>query len=192
MTVLSQHTSDANSGRAFASLRRRFPTWEEVAGAPADEVADAIRVGGIANVKALRIRQILAAVEAREGRLDLGRLDTLSDTDATRYLRSLPGVGPKTAACVLLFSMQRPAFPVDTHVHRVASRLGLIGEKATADRAHVALGALVPAELRYELHVQLVRHGRRVCKPRLPTCSDCALFDLCAAGPRLLAAGEAV
>jgi endonuclease-3 len=191
MTVLSQHTSDVNSERAFASLQKRFGSWEEVADAPLDDIAGAIRVGGIATLKARRIQQILAAIEEREGRLDLGRLEGLSDAEATDYLRSLPGVGPKTAACVLLFSMLRPAFPVDTHVHRVAGRLGLIAPELDAGRAHDVLGERVPPELRYEFHVQLVRHGRRVCKPRRPLCSSCVLLDLCDAGPRLLAAGEA-
>jgi endonuclease-3 len=191
MTVLSQHTSDVNSERAFASLEKRFGSWEEVADAPLDDIAGAIRVGGIATLKARRIQQILAAIEEREGRLDLGRLERLSDAEANEYLRSLPGVGPKTAACVLLFSMLRPAFPVDTHVHRVAGRLGLIAAELDAGRAHDVLGERVPPELRYEFHVQLVRHGRRVCKPRRPLCSSCVLLDLCEAGPRLLAAGQA-
>jgi endonuclease-3 len=192
LTVLSQHTSDANSGRAFASLKQRFRSWEEVFHAPTSEVADAIRAGGIANVKARRIRAILAAIEEREGSLDTTRLESLSDSDADAYLRSLPGVGPKTAACVLVFSMGRAAFPVDTHVHRVSARLGLVDGRATAEQAHASLAPRVPPELRYEFHAQLVRHGRMVCKPRLPRCSDCVLFDLCASGPRLLAGGLAV
>jgi endonuclease-3 len=190
-TVLSQHTSDVNSGRAFRSLRRRFRTWEEVRHAPVDEVADAIRPGGLADVKAPRIQAILAEVEAREGAVDLARLEELGDAEADAYLRSLPGVGPKTAACVLLFAMGRPAFPVDTHVHRVATRLGLVPATATAEAAHTLLAPRVPREIRYEFHVQLIRHGREICRPRRPRCTDCVLFDLCAAGPGLLAAGEA-
>jgi endonuclease III len=192
LTVLSQHTSDANSGRAFATLKQRFRSWEEVLHAPTSEVADAIRAGGIANVKARRIRAILAAIEEREGSLDTMRLESLSDTDADAYLRSLPGVGPKTAACVLVFSMGRAAFPVDTHVHRVSARLGLVGGGATAEQAHASLAPRVPPELRYEFHAQLVRHGRTVCKPRRPRCSECVLFDLCTSGSRLLAQGLAV
>jgi endonuclease III len=192
LTVLSQHTSDANSGRAFATLKRRFASWEEVVHAPTSEVADTIRAGGIANVKARRIRAILAAIQEREGSLDTSRLEGLSDTDADAYLRSLPGVGPKTAACVLVFSMGRAAFPVDTHVHRVSARLGLVGGGATAEQAHASLATRVPPELRYEFHAQLVRHGRTVCKPRRPRCSECVLCDLCTSGPRLLAQGLAV
>ena len=191
MTVLSQHTSDINSSRAFAGLRSRFKTWEEVLDAPTDRVADAIRSGGIAQVKAARIQQILAEIERREGRLDLSRLADLPDEEVGDYLCSLPGVGPKTAACVLLFSMGRPAFPVDTHVHRVTKRLGLVEEGMGADKAQRLLEPRIPPELRYELHMQLIRHGREICKAGLPQCSECALFDLCEAGPRLLATGAA-
>ncbi|CAN5563489.1 endonuclease III [soil metagenome] len=191
MTVLSQHTSDVNSGRAFASLERRFPSWEAVLHAPADEVADAIRSGGIANIKARRIQSILAQVEAREGAVDLRRLEQLGDEEVDEYLRSLPGVGRKTAACVLLFSLGRAAFPVDTHVHRVAARLGLVPPRSTADAAHDLLAPRVPPEIQYELHVQLIRHGREICKPRAPRCSHCVLFDLCPAGARFMASGEA-
>jgi endonuclease-3 len=181
-TVLSQHTSDHNSERAFASLKRRFPTWEEVLDAPTEEVASAIRSGGIANQKAARIQRILARIEEREGRADLDRLGTLGDAEVEEYLTSLPGVGPKTAACVLLFSMGRAAFPVDTHVHRVTARLGWIPPGASAERAHQLLGRLVPADIRYDLHVGLVTHGRAVCKAQHPRCSTCVLRDLCAFG----------
>jgi endonuclease-3 len=181
-TVLSQHTSDVNSGRAFAQLKTRFPSWEQVAHAPVDEVAGAIRCGGIADQKARRIQQILAAIEEREGRLDLGRLTGLDDAGAEAYLRSLPGVGPKTAACVLVFSMGRPAFPVDTHVHRVAIRLGWLPPTATADKAHQLLAPAVPPGIRYDLHVALITHGRRICQAQRPRCDDCVLRDLCAYG----------
>ncbi|HYN36967.1 MAG TPA: endonuclease III [Actinomycetota bacterium] len=191
MTVLSQHTSDINSTRAFAGLRKRFSSWEEILDAPVEEVADSIRSGGIAQVKAERIKRILNEVEEREGTLDLARLSSLSDMEVNEYLCSLPGVGPKTAACVLLFSMRRPAFPVDTHVHRVAKRLGLVPEKASAETTQRLLEPRIPPELRYEMHMQLIRHGREVCKPRMPLCTQCALLDLCEAGPKLLAEGAA-
>jgi endonuclease-3 len=178
-TVLSQHTSDINSGRAFASLKRRFPTWEEVADAPPAEIANAIRAGGIADQKALRIQRILAMIEEREGRIDLGRLDGLGDQEVEEYLTSLPGVGPKTAACVLVFSMGRAAFPIDTHVHRITARLGWIPAGASAERAHQLLGPLVPSDIRYDLHVALIDHGRRVCKAQRPACPACVLRDLC-------------
>ncbi len=178
-TVLSQHTSDVNSERAFAQLKTRFPSWQQVAEAPADEVAHAIRSGGIANQKARRIQQILTAIEEREGSLDLSRLDGLDDAALESYLRALPGVGPKTAACVLVFSMGRPAFPIDTHVHRILLRLGWIPATATADRAYQLLAPLVPADIRYDLHVAMITHGRTVCRAQQPACGTCVLRDLC-------------
>ena len=191
LTVLSQATSDVNSGRAFEGLKKRFGAWDEVLVAPVEEVADAIRAGGIADVKARRILAILRVIEQREGSLELGRLNELPDEEVEEYLDSLPGVGPKTVACVLLFSMQRDAFPVDTHVHRVGKRLGIIAPKVTAEAAHRTLGRDVPPGIRYEFHMALIRHGRSICKPRAPRCTECVLFDLCEAGSRLLAAGEA-
>src|SRR5215813_2042529 len=146
-TVLSQHTSDVNSDRAFAQLKAKYPRWEQVADAPVTQVADAIRAGGIANQKARRIQQILAAIEAREGSLDLSRLFDMDDAAAERYLLGLPGVGPKTAACVLVFAMGRPAFPVDTHVHRIVRRLGWVPATASADKAHQVLAPIVPPEI---------------------------------------------
>ncbi len=181
-TVLSQHTSDTNSERAFAQLKERFSSWEQVAAAPAGQVADAIRCGGIADQKARRIQQILAAISEREGRIDLGRLHDLDDTAAQTYLESLPGVGPKTAACVLTFAMGRAAFPVDTHVHRIATRLGWLPAKTAADKAHRLLEPMVAADIRYDLHVALIRHGRTVCRAQRPSCSACVLNDLCAYG----------
>src|SRR6266508_2534799 len=181
-TVLSQHTSDVNSERAFATLKRRFPSWQEVLHAPTGEVANAIRGGGIADQKAARIQRILAEIEEREGRIDLSRLQGLDDGEVERYLTTLPGVGPKTAACVLTFSMGRAAFPIDTHVHRVTARLGWIPAGASAERAHQLLGRLVPPDIRYDLHVGLVTHGRTVCKAQRPRCPDCVLRDLCAFG----------
>jgi len=178
-TVLSQHTSDVNSGRAFAELKRRYPTWEQVADAPAEQIADAIRSGGMADQKARRIQQILAAIEDREGRIDLGRLHELDDAAVEAYLLSLPGVGPKTAACVLTFAMGRAAFPVDTHVHRIAIRLGWIPASTTADKAHQLLTPLIPPEIRYDLHVAMISHGRNVCRAQRPRCDVCVLADLC-------------
>jgi endonuclease III len=191
MTVLSQHTSDLNTARAFKSLKQRWPDWQSVRDADPTELADVIRSGGLADTKSVRIQQILAEIEEREGAIDLARLNELDDVEVERYLVSLVGVGPKTAACVLLFSMGRDAFPVDTHVHRVTIRLGLVEPKATAEQAHRLLLPGIPPELRYEFHMQLIRHGREVCKPARPVCSECVLFDLCAAGPDLMARGVA-
>lgn len=192
LTVLSQHTSDINRDRAFAGLKQRFGSWEEVAAAPRRAIANAIRPGGIADVKAGRIKVILEEIARREGGLSLDRLHDLDDQEVASYLCELPGVGPKTAACVLVFSMSRPAFPVDTHVHRIARRLGWIEDKASAEAAHDVLAPRVPPDIRYDLHVALIDHGRRICKPRMPRCSGCVVFDLCESGPKLLAEGSAV
>jgi len=191
MTVLSQHTSDVNTARAFKGLKGRFPTWPEVLEADPVELADAIRSGGLADTKAVRIQRILSEIEAHEGDIDLNRLEALEDSEVEEYLVSLPGVGPKTAACVLLFAMGRAAFPVDTHVHRVAIRLGLISAKTSADKAHRLLAEGIAPELRYEFHMQLIRHGREICKAVRPLCTECTLLDLCVSGPELLAKGLA-
>lgn len=186
LTVLSQHTSDLNAERAFEALRAVFPDWEAVIRARPDQVADAIRSGGLANTKAPRIQVILREVREREGRFDLSRLRGMSDLEATSYLASLPGVGPKTAAVVLAFALGRDAIPVDTHVHRVTTRLGWIEPKTSAERAHRLLEALVPAELRVPLHVALIRLGREICKAGRPRCEDCPVFELCPTGPVVL------
>ncbi len=190
-TILSQHTSDLNSGRAFASLKQRFKSWDEVAEVPTDELADVIRSGGLANIKAMRIQEVFQEIERREGGVTLDTLTDLSDEDVERYLVSLPGVGPKTAACVLAFAMARPAFPIDTHVHRIIKRLGWIDEKASADRAHRQLTPQIPKDIRYELHRRFIRHGREICKPLRPLCAGCPVLDFCDAGPRYIADGVA-
>jgi endonuclease-3 len=189
LTVLSQHTSDVNAARAFDGLRARFPTWGSVARARPESVADSIRSGGLANVKAPRIRGILRQVFDREGRYDLSFLAKMSDAEARAYLSSLNGVGPKTAAIVLAFSLGRNALPVDTHVHRVSRRLGLIPPKASAERAHVILEDLVPPELRVPMHVGLIRLGREICKAPRPRCEVCPLSDVCPTGRANLGRG---
>jgi endonuclease III len=191
LTVLSQHTSDVNAERAFASLRAAYPTWEEVVAAPEAAVADAIRSGGLANTKAPRIQAILREVRDREGGDDLSRLRDMTDEDARAYLTSLPGIGPKTAAVVLSFALGRDAIPVDTHVYRVARRLGLIPAKASAERADRLLHDLVPDGLRTRLHVGLIRLGREICKAPTPRCAVCPLKDLCPTAPRYLPARPA-
>ncbi len=188
LTVLSQHTSDVNADRAFTSLRAAYPTWEEVVAAPETAVPDAIRSGGLANTKAPRIQAILREVYEREGAYDLARLRALSDAEARAYLTSLPGIGPKTAAVVLSFSLGRDAIPVDTHVHRVARRLGLVPAKASAEQADRLLHDLVPEGLRTRLHVGLIRLGREICKAPTPRCAVCPLKDLCPTAPRYLPA----
>jgi endonuclease-3 len=186
LTVLSQHTSDLNADRSFSSLRASFPTWDEVVRARPEAVADAIRSGGLSNTKAPRIQAVLREIREREGRYDLSRLRTMPDPEAAAYLSSLPGVGPKTAAVVLAFALGRDAIPVDTHVHRVTTRLGWIPPRTSAERAHRALEELVPAEIRVPVHVGLIRLGREVCKAGRPRCEECPLFELCPTGPVVL------
>ena len=186
LTVLSQHTSDVNADRAFASLRASFPTWDRVVEVPETALADAIRSGGLANTKAPRIQVILREVHQREGAYDLSRLRDMTDAEARGYLTSLPGIGPKTAAVVLSFALGRDAIPVDTHVHRVARRLGLVPAKASAERADRLLHDLVPDGLRTSLHVGLIRLGREICKAPTPRCALCPLKDVCPTAPRYL------
>lgn len=186
LTVLSQHTSDVNAERAFEALRAALPTWDAVVRAPTRSVADAIRSGGLADTKAPRIQAILREVEARRGVFDLSFLAGLSDDEAREELVSLPGVGPKTAAVVLSFSLGRDAMPVDTHVHRVTRRLGLVPPKTSAERADRLLHELVPEGLRTPLHVALIRLGREICKAPTPRCRICPLKDICPTAPRYL------
>ncbi|MDP8921858.1 MAG: endonuclease III [Chloroflexota bacterium] len=178
-TILSQHTSDTNTERAFASLKARFAGWEDVAAAPVAAVADAIRSGGLAQVKAPRILRVLRTIRERRGGYSLAFLNDLSVAEAREWLTSLDGVGPKTAACVLLFACGLPALPVDTHVHRVSRRLGLIGPKVGEAAAHRDLEAIVPAGDVYAFHMLLIRHGRTICKAPRPRCAVCPLDDVC-------------
>jgi endonuclease-3 len=179
-TILSQHTSDLNSGRAFASLKTAFPTWTRAALAGQPALEDAIRVGGLARVKSVTIRRLLAEVKRREGAYALTGLRRLRREAASERLSGLPGVGPKTRACVLLFACGKPAFPVDTHVHRIVRRLGLVQDRATAGAAQDALEPVVPARHALPLHLNLIRLGREVCRPREPRCPVCPLRPVCA------------
>ena len=184
LTILSQNTSDANSGRAFVRLMETFPTWDAVIEAPLPKLIAAIQPGGLAPTKAPRIQEALRDIKQRKGSFDLSFLGELPLDDARAWLRSIHGVGPKTVACVLMFALGRPAMPVDTHVFRVATRLGLIPERAgraamTAEKAHDLLEQLVPAEDFYALHIGLIKHGRRTCAAQRPRCSDCVLADIC-------------
>jgi endonuclease III len=182
-TILSQHTSDSNTSRAFKSLRKRFPTWTEVIDAPVEEVVDAIRSGGLARQKAPRIQAALEQVVDRDSKQPnaklMSQLEPLPADDALKWLTSFNGVGPKTAACVLLFAVGKPVVPVDTHVHRVSRRLGLIEMKTSADKAHQELLELVPSGEAYRFHIHLIRHGRATCKARFPRCGSCILRDIC-------------
>ncbi len=189
-TVLSQNTSDTNSGPAYDELRRRFRDWEEVRRAPAARIAKAIRQAGLANRKAPRIKAILQRIFEERGELSLEFLHGLPTRQAEEYLAGFPGVGPKTVACVLLFACRKPVLPVDTHVHRLAQRIGLIGARTDAVRAQDELARWVPPARVLEFHIQLIRHGRTVCTARKPQCRDCPLLDMCREGLRRLAAGE--
>lgn len=179
LTILSQNTSDRNSGRAYRTLRERFPTWTAVLEAPVPELYEAIKAAGLGNLKAPRIQQSLRAVLERRGELSLDFLDAMPMSEARAWLTSLDGIGPKTAACVLLFALGKPALPVDTHVHRVARRLGLIGPKVGAEAAHALLEDAVPAADVYAFHINMIQHGRRVCHALRPACAMCPLADVC-------------
>jgi len=177
-TILSQNTTAANCDEAFRRLSERFVLWEGVRQARVDEIADAIRPGGLANRKAPRIKAILEEIHQRQGNLDLEWIADAPDAEAIDYMLAFDGVGRKTAACVLMFGLGRPVMPVDTHVHRLGMRLGLIG-RVSADAAHDLLQKLVPPEQVYSCHVNLVRHGREVCHARGPECRICTLKDEC-------------
>jgi endonuclease-3 len=178
-TILSQHTSDLNTERAFRALLERFGDLEAVRAAPVGAIEAAIRSGGLARVKAPRIKRVLEQLKAERGDLSLDFLAGMDLAEARRYLMGLGGVGPKTAACVLLFACGRPAIPVDTHVHRVSRRFGLIGPRTGADQAHARLEAIVPPDEAYRFHVNLIRHGRQICKAQRPRCEICPLEDIC-------------
>ena len=183
LTVLSQNTNDRNRDVAYGRLRERFATWAQVRDAPEDGVEEAIRPGGISRVKAGRIQAILRSL----GDDDLAWLEEASLEDGRDYLCSLPGVGRKTAACVLLFSFGLPDVPVDTHVYRVATRLALLRPGASFDEAHEEMRRLTPPEDAYELHVNLIRHGRSICSARAPRCGQCPLRRMCPFGRARLA-----
>jgi endonuclease-3 len=180
MTILSQHTSDRNSERAYDSLRRTFENdWDAVREAETGAIADAIRSGGLADAKAPRIKRVLEEIHDRTGATDLGFLEGMPTDEARAYLNGFHGVGPKTTACVLMFSLGRPVLPVDTHVFRVSHRLGLIEKRIGEAKAHDALERLVPPERVYAFHVHMIRHGRRVCAAQRPRCNACALSARC-------------
>jgi endonuclease-3 len=178
-TILSQNTSDVNSDRAYAALRAAFRTWDEVADAQPDELATVIRSGGLAKLKGQRIQEMLRTLKARQGDLRLDFLRDMPMPAARAFLAEFSGVGPKTIACVLLFACGHPALPVDTHIHRVTTRLGLLPTGCTAERAHGVLEPLIPPTRVYAAHVNLIRHGRTVCKARLPDCRHCCLRTSC-------------
>ena len=179
-TILSQNTNDTNRDRAFKSLRERFPTWEKVRDANAEAVIEAVRIAGLANQKGPRIQSILKSITEQRGRLDLDFLKDYTAEDALDWLLQFKGVGPKTASIVLQFSLSKPAFPVDTHIHRVSGRLGLRPPKMSADAAHKHLENQFPPETYYAAHLNIIRLGREICRARKPQCDICPLQELCA------------
>jgi len=178
-TILSQNTNDTNRDRGFKTLKERFPTWESVRDAAPEEVIDAIRVAGLANQKGPRIQNVLKQITEMRGELDLDFLREYTPEEAVRWLTQFKGVGPKTAAIVLQFSLDKPAFPVDTHIYRITGRIGLRPHKMSVEKTHTHMESLLPPEAYYPAHLNIIRLGREICQARRPRCSECPLQDLC-------------
>jgi len=178
-TILSQNTNDINRDRGFNALRAKFPTWEAVRDANVQDVIEAIRPAGLANQKGPRIQQVLRAISEERGTLNLDFLAGLPIEEARAWLTKFNGVGPKTAAIVLCFSLNMPAFPVDTHIYRVSGRTGLRPEKMTVEQTHPYLESLFPPETYYAAHLNLIRLGREICGARKPNCAQCPIRKLC-------------
>jgi len=189
-TILSQNTNDINRDRGFNALRAKFGTWEEVRDAQTADVVDAIRPAGLANQKGPRIQQVLRSITEERGNLDLSFLENLTVDEARAWLTKFNGVGPKTAAIVLCFSLGKSAFPVDTHVYRVTGRIGLRPEKMTVEQAHPYLESLFPPETYYAAHLNIIRLGREICQARRPRCEVCPIVKLCDFGKQRLAIGD--
>jgi endonuclease-3 len=189
-TILSQNTSDNNSHKAFANLKSKFRNWDEVRKARVKKIADTIRSGGLADIKALRIKNILNQIYEENGSLNLSFLKRWQTDKIKSWLRRFKGVGEKTIACVLLFSLKRPAMPVDTHVLRVSKRLGLVPQNLSASQAETLLEKSVPKNSIYQFHLNLIAHGRAVCKAANPLCQDCVLFESCEFGKNFLRSGQ--
>ncbi len=183
-TILSQNTNDNNRDKAFNALRARFATWDAVRDAPAAQVIEAIRPAGLGNQKGPRIQQVLREITAERGNLDLSFLKDLPLEEARDWLTKFKGVGPKTAAIVLCFSLGRPAFPVDTHIYRVTGRIGLRPETMGVQEAHPYFEALFPPETYYAAHLNIIRLGREICHARKPDCPACPIRQLCDFGRR--------
>lgn len=177
--ILSQATSDVNSARTFDALKKRFPTWDAVLRARESTIADTIRTGGLANQKAAVIKNLLKQIKERNGSLDLSFLRDASAEDAARYLSQFRGIGPKTVACTLLFACGTEIFPLDTHIFRVLRRVGLIPPKCSDEFAHALMNRVVPSGKFYSFHVNLIRHGRALCRPRDPLCERCPIVEYC-------------
>jgi endonuclease III len=178
-TILSQNTNDVNRDVAFDALKAKFPNWEAVRDADPEAVKDAIRPAGLANQKGPRIQTVLKLITKQRGDLNLEFLRDYSREEARDWLLQFKGVGPKTAAIILQFSLDKPAFPVDTHVHRITGRIGLRPEKMNADKTHELMEELLPPETYYAAHLNIIRLGREICQARSPKCPECPLQDIC-------------
>ncbi|MEM3555423.1 MAG: endonuclease III [Candidatus Micrarchaeia archaeon] len=178
-TILSQNTSDRNSQAAFFSLKRKFPKWELVLDADLGKIQKAIRPGGLSKIKARRIKKALSEIRRRRGKLSLDFLSKMSADDAFEFLRSIDGIGPKTASVLLLFCFNKPTMPLDTHNMRIAKRLGLIPEEASSEKAHKIMNELIPSDEKKTLHINFILHGRKICRARNPECNLCVLNKLC-------------
>jgi endonuclease III len=177
--ILSQNTNDTNRDRGFSALKDRYPTWQDVVDAPTGEVIDTIRPAGLANQKAPRIQNALRTIYEERGEYSIDFLQDMTAQEAKDWLTQIKGIGPKTAAIVLCFAYDMPAFPVDTHVHRVGKRIGFLPEKTSADKAHPVMEAIVPPKDYFAFHIYLIRHGRDTCNARTPHCERCPLTEHC-------------
>ncbi|MGI9054277.1 MAG: endonuclease III domain-containing protein [Pyrinomonadaceae bacterium] len=177
--ILSQATSDANSDRTFRNLKKRFTNWENVLAADESEIADAIRLGGLANQKAKVIKNLLSQIKEIRGTVSLKFIEKMSNDEARDFLLNFRGIGPKTVACTLLFACHKEVFPIDTHIFRILKRMGILPEKITDTKAHRLLDDLAPTGKFYSLHVNLIRLGRNICRPRDPLCEQCPLIEYC-------------
>jgi len=185
-TILSQNTNDVNSGRAYSNMREQFPTWEDVLNAGAQELADTIRVGGLANQKSIRIKDVLAWLKDTYGELNIDFVCDMEPSEAIELLTKLKGVGLKTVYVMLSFACGMDVFPVDTHILRISKRLAIVPEKATADKAHEVWADLFPRSKAFSLHINLIKFGRLICHSRKPECSGCLLMKHCIAWPEFL------
>lgn len=177
--ILSQATSDSNSKRTFENLKKRFSSWEKLLTADETEIAESIKLGGLANQKAKVIKDLLIQIKEKHGFLSLDFLDQMTDEEARDYLSQFRGIGPKTIACTLLFALQKQVFPLDTHIFRVLKRMGILPTKVSDEKAHRFLDNLVPKGKFYSLHVNLIRLGRMICRPQEPFCQKCPLVEYC-------------
>ncbi|MCP9494416.1 MAG: hypothetical protein MSG64_08180 [Pyrinomonadaceae bacterium MAG19_C2-C3] len=184
--ILSQATSDINSDRAYTALKSRFPTYEQLMRARPATVENTIRSGGLAKQKTATIQNFLRQLQAEHGTLDLSFLDNLSTEEAVAYLQNFRGLGPKTIACTLLFALHKPIFPLDTHIFRILRRIGLIPPKCTDAKAHNLMNARVPEGKHFSFHVNLIRHGRTLCRPRAPLCERCPVVEYCDYGQTVI------